>query len=1441
MKRKVLSLLLVLSLAFSLIGSFPLISQAAIYGDFSQEITKHEIWLNDLSATISVTNHTSSREIVKLYLAVYSSENRLKGVVSQETLVQANKTISTTLSIENYTQETGDYIKTFIWDENDLPLCNAAIKQLTQTEKIEGVVVETYLSNPEDYVAGDYYAAIVITNNLSSDSSYAVGDRVYFNSEGFDVSNLLGYTVSAEVGKDTSGEDTIFAIAEKPDSNTLTTISTDLIDSIDVSHIEYYPSHTSKKATEVNIENFISFNDGDFEIDNIVINGFNTIYDIDDVFDAIYDEYIDEVTFLDNDNDGAFEFIYAYAPVDSAVEFLVTDIDLEENYIAGETSQGYNVDITLDLEDPSYLYTFIKDGETATFEDISIGDIVTILDTDVNILTIYASSTKVEGFVEEIDDDVHTIAGNEYIASLISFDYDFAEVGEAGIFYINAFGKVAYIDTYPPLEDGEVVYLIDSDCYEGNFGEIPVLIKVMDTAGEIKTLKLKTNNIEIYEGDEHIDTVNAFYAFDYYFMDFTGLIKIHTTANGEVDEICFAINDYDLGYNEDSAFTFFDRYCDENKDQYNADRGTYGMFAIDSNTILFNIVEDYDYDLEDCISVHKACDVLIDGESYMFTAYGTADEPLAYIVTYNAPGITIPKDDSEVILSSPEVVYLINSDDTEDLFSESKYFIQVIDTNGEIKPLEIKQYNIAVYEGNEFIGYFADYEINRDYLKHQDGLIKIQTTQNNEVGAFIFPVDSNNLDNNEECDFAFYDIYADENEREYNAKRGTYGNLDIAADAIVFNINDNDASDLVDRITVHKASDALVDGRSYIFTAFGTNDSMANFLVTYDALNWFDTEAPVMVVTKVKEVLADEEETYQITGIQNGETVSITVDPDECFGDIEVGNVIMYSTSIISDFATNITLLFTSDKYFPGYICDDIYHMDIIDAFTDEAVSVHYGEITNATNMYAEIDYDKFYYTEDVNVTIVDYTRSSVSITSGTISDVKVSNDDNFYSAFVKTIMHMEDEISDIVIFIEGESNSDEEPTEEETEEPTEPIAPPYANAETVYLVNSDISEGLFGNSTYLMQVMDTTGEIKTLNLRKDNIDIYEGIYLTASNLYADEVFDYIADTPGLIRIKTTDTGEVKTLIFPIDENNLENNDECDFTFYDYYDVENEVCYNAKRGTYGKLDIATDAIVFNIDFTYDDLKDGLTVHKASDVLVDGRTYEFTAFGTNDSMVNMLVTYNCLDFFDTEAPVMVVTKVSTTVYGNEETYKVTGIQNGETVSIIIDPDEYHEHRIEKGNVIMYSTSILNDLACDITLLFSSDEHFPGDICDDIYYANITEWLDDEMVSVHYGEIEKATSSYLEIYGDRFYYADDLNIIIVDYTYHTVQISSGSKSEIKESTDQYNRTAFVKTVLNAEDEITDIVMFIEPVYYDEEVPEETTEDVWDEEVAEDEWIE
>ena len=972
--KKFLSLFLSLALALSLF-SIPVSAEGFFV---VQTIENIDYEGTTLAISASVTGNVAA---AYGYGAVYSSDHTLKGAAAQKL---TNPTAAT-YTIENYTYSSGDYVKVFLWDENHAPISESAAKELSFGEKIEGIVIETYLSCPYHYEPAP---TVTIFVTKSSSEAFPAGEVFTFSADGFDVADLIGSTVSASVTYSENSLDVINSIVKKENSNTYVTVQGDLIVNIEPDEIIYYESDSARTPVEAAIDSFVYAGGIEFNLSdtNVVINGFNTSYHLtDDFFDIAYD--LDEITLLDNDNDGAFEFIFANAPTYNSLEFVVSNICNEDDLWVFSTNDE-SMEFEIDNSDDSAYYKIIRNGEEASASDITIGDVITCLDADVCIYTIYVSSTRIEGTVDEVDDDVYTINATDYKISPLYTDN--LRAGTSGIFYINAFNKIAHVEL--PQLNYSYFYLTDTATEDDTFDGCIYLLKGITASGEEIAYPLRKRGIDIYTLNGNAIKVTDDTAYDY-FSEYRGVLKIVLDENMEIFTVVFPDTTDD--------FETYDRYEDDSEYEsgvYNDARNTYGNIKLSPDTIIFNVNS-----TDNSVTFTTVKDSFTDGSSYSFIAYGAEDEIAPVLVAFD---LNAPEIEPEPIIYNSEYVFLIDYTTAEDAFGETNYYVQIMTVDGTVDPYVIHPKNVTLYtkEGTTAsLSAEEAYNLVSSYV----GVAKVAFTDKDTVAEFYLPG----------CE-AFTENKAYENTPAvYNKADLTLGDGVIDGKTILINI-DTKEEDLDASLSAHKAYKALVDATAYTFTSYGKEGEAIDVILAKDLEISYNAEETVMVVTKVADAIYNKKDAVKITGVKDGASFSVYVTPGEYEEvNLAAGNIFIYTP--LGDYATDIQLLFNSTLDAMGGTLSENLDGIITDDFSDDYVSIHYGEITDKTTKAISIDDDKFYAFDEMNIIVVDYTGSSTSVSTTTWSGIKASNAKFERTAFIKTISNMEDEISDIVMFIE--------------------------------------------------------------------------------------------------------------------------------------------------------------------------------------------------------------------------------------------------------------------------------------------------------------------------------------------------------------------------------------------------------------------------------------
>ncbi len=533
---------------------------------------------------------------------------------------------------------TGIYGDTFKVLEN-----KTILSEYLGLEKVDGVIIETYLSKNAYDADEDKTATLVVTKNYTTvdkdeTPDFVVGSAEQYVVEGLDVASLLGYTVVAYLGESEDGVATMYAVAPKAGRNNVKEMDVSLITSMDAAEIVYSKSETSTSTTTAEIDNTIK--NYDEEVSNFVVNGFNANYDLDsaDVLSDIADDEngkLETITLLDNDNDGDFEFVFATMPSEeNSKEFVVEAVEADDYYV-----EGYNVagteDMVIDLEATDVLYTILKDGKEVDFDAIAEGDVITVLDDSAKVITVYVSSKTVEDEIEEkYSDGTFKINGEDYALSTINGSYTVADAsdsfnpGHEAKWFINYFGDIAYEETLNKVSAADYVYVIDTHESTGDFDDTEYLVKVITEAGAVEVLTIKSTKVDFY-GDKELEDADA----DEVFAEidgYEGLAMIKTSAAGEINVI------YLPGADDDFAEQgSFDK--DDDAYSYNEARGRYGKVYLNSNILVFHMdTKKYAKDKEEGITVSKLGNIFVDESSYTFTAYGEAKDEINVMVVEDA-------------------------------------------------------------------------------------------------------------------------------------------------------------------------------------------------------------------------------------------------------------------------------------------------------------------------------------------------------------------------------------------------------------------------------------------------------------------------------------------------------------------------------------------------------------------------------------------------------------------------------------------------------------------------------------------------------------------------------------------------------------------------------------------------------------------------------------
>ncbi len=180
-----------------------------------------------------------------------------------------------------------------------------------------------------------------------------------------------------------------------------------------------------------------------------------------------------------------------------------------------------------------------------------------------------------------------------------------------------------------------------------------------------------------------------------------------------------------------------------------------------------------------------------------------------------------------------------------------------------------------------------------------------------------------------------------------------------------------------------------------------------------------EPKAPVMVVNKVADAIAEDKDTIKITGIIEGANTSVLVNPDQAASlNVEVGNTIIFST--VNDYASDVVVLFDATVDAPAEGVATNVENILSEEFSDDCVTIHYGVVEDWSVDGIIVNGQEYVFASDCNWAEVDYTTPRVTVGASSKYGARPLNKYT-KSLFIKTSQKKAYEITDAIIYITQE------------------------------------------------------------------------------------------------------------------------------------------------------------------------------------------------------------------------------------------------------------------------------------------------------------------------------------------------------------------------------------------------------------------------------------
>lgn len=335
------------------------------------------------------------------------------------------------------------------------------------------------LSEYHDIEIGEGLADDVDYDDLSKEGRMSINEVTYYYMSR-DIEQWLGKYVKYFYDR----YDHIIYLEEDA-KNKIIDVDESLLKEIKNGKLYYYADEALRRTVSKNISPSADY----------YYNGVRVIPEIREDMSKYLPKYDGSVRLIDNNNDGAAEFII----IMDYDTFVVNDANVKECIYYDKYTQRLNesgqaeMQKPLDLSDDAVRFAHITDARTGVFlerSDIIKGNVLSVAKSlDGTIVHIIVSDDSVTGTVSSASTDdngraVVTIDGKEYIAAKAYSDFrGKILIGTTATFKLTGSGIIADFDM-----SSSYVYLIDAMAYEED-GDKETLFKVYTPEGKLEKIK----------------------------------------------------------------------------------------------------------------------------------------------------------------------------------------------------------------------------------------------------------------------------------------------------------------------------------------------------------------------------------------------------------------------------------------------------------------------------------------------------------------------------------------------------------------------------------------------------------------------------------------------------------------------------------------------------------------------------------------------------------------------------------------------------------------------------------------------------------------------------------------------------------------------------------------------------------------------------------------
>lgn len=494
-------------------------------------------------------------------------------------------------------------------------------------------------------------------------------DNVTADANLVDTDALLGKYVIAYIGEDdTTGNDTIYAIALNEGKNTITTVAaTQLVENGE----KYWNTNDT-----VGYKTVGSSSIQDLTIaSNVTIkkNFTNTLSIANVTTQALASEVTKggTIEFICNDNDNEIEFINIISYTREAVIENVK-----------ENNGAYSFDCyvsklpKIDTEDDDQKNIIYKDGELVEASALAASDTVSYVQVADDYNIFYVSSKTVTGAVTAYDDTDNTV-------TIDGVDYDLSKgntsltasklANEEGVFFLNVDGQIAHNET-APTQSGKYAYALA--VYDETSGvDTGSYIQVVLADGTVAEYKI-ADKAQVVDDSNTVVTrtsggklVNTTAEFKGYFSDMMTAQTPSTTykttvANAKANNnLMVKLTVSGEKVTKAKLLPASSSAAGITTSKYDAESESLGALNFDSSTVVFAFKQSAGVIDPDDVKVGKITDFFVDDEDNYDVVAFDEDSSSVYgaVIGFNLTS-TIKKDNNVFVVASRKTT-TYNSED----------------------------------------------------------------------------------------------------------------------------------------------------------------------------------------------------------------------------------------------------------------------------------------------------------------------------------------------------------------------------------------------------------------------------------------------------------------------------------------------------------------------------------------------------------------------------------------------------------------------------------------------------------------------------------------------------------------------------------------------------------------------------------------------------------